>query len=542
MVKTEADVKISLVHQGKDGNSVTFKVQKLPVTLGREADNDIALSDKSVSRLHSEIFLKKDKLFIKDLGSHNGTYINNQKITSSPLSTNDLVRLGKTYELTVKVGEQKTDIAREEWDLSTQLISPEELEAEAKKEGEGELGASTGSVLAFFQKAGKIMEDAFKSEDIVRGILDLTFQIIPATRGFVLLVDPESGEMVVKAQKFREGESKQPQGGSHLSTTILDHAIKQGRAVLTLDAGRDERFGTAESVKNQKIRGAICVPLKGRTEILGAIYVHSGLSSHKFSVSDLKLLTAVGAEMGVAVENVRLYEDKIKSERLAAVGQAIAGLGHCIKNILNGMEGGSFILQRGLDKGADDSIREGWDILKRNSSRLKDLMLDMLAYSKPREPIYAEINGNNIPKEVVDLLNEKAKSKGVNLQFIPDDQLGKVMLDGRAIYRGLLNLITNALDACPPEGGKVEVNTHLLPDREQFQVIVRDNGQGISEENLAKLGRAFFSTKGAEGTGLGLSVTYKVIEEHKGHVQVDSKVGTGTTFAVTLPLKGPLSS
>jgi signal transduction histidine kinase len=542
MVKTEAFMKITLVHQGKDGNSITFKVQKLPVTLGREADIDIASSDKSVSRLHSEIFLKKDKLFIKDLGSHNGTYVNNQKITSSPLSPNDLVRLGKTYELTVKGGEQKADIAREEWDLSTQLISPEELEAEAKREGEGELGASTGSVLAFFQKAGKILEDAFKTEDIVRGILDLTFQIIPATRGFVLLVDPETGEMVVKAQKFREGESKELQGRSDLSTTILDHAIKKGRAVLTLDAGRDERFGTAESVKKQQIRGAICVPLKGRTEILGAIYVHSGLSSHKFSVSDLKLLTAVGAEMGVAVENVRLYEDKIKSERLAAVGQAIAGLGHCIKNILNGIEGGSFILQRGLDKGADDSIHEGWEILKRNSSRLNDLMLDMLTYSKPREPIYAEINGNSIPKEVVELLQEKAKSKGVNLQFIPDDQLGKVMLDGKAIYRGLLNLITNALDACPPEGGKVEVKTHLLPDSKQFQIVVRDNGQGISEENLAKLGRAFFSTKGAEGTGLGLSVTYKVIEEHKGYIHVDSKVGTGTTFAVTLPLKGPLSN
>jgi signal transduction histidine kinase len=169
-------------------------------------------------------------------------------------------------------------------------------------------------------------------------------------------------------------------------------------------------------------------------------------------------------------------------------------------------------------------------------------MLDMLAYSKPREPVYAEINGNNIPAEVVELLHEKAKSKGVDLQFIPDDQLGKVMLDGKAIYRGLLNLITNALDACPQESGKVEVKTHLLPEGEQFQIVVRDNGQGISEENLAKLGRAFFSTKGSEGTGLGLSVTYKVIEEHKGHVQVDSKVGAGTTFTVTLPIKGPLSS
>ncbi len=223
-----------------------------------------------------------------------------------------------------------------------------------------------------------------------------------------------------------------------------------------------------------------------------------------------------------------------------AVGQAVAGLGHCIKNILNGMEGGSYILQKGLDKGDDDSIHEGWDILKRNSSRLKDLMMDMLAYSKPREPVYTKTSGNSIPKEVVDLLQEKANTMGTDLQFIPDENLGDVLLDGKAVYRGLLNLVTNALDACPPEGGKVEVRTRLLPEGKQFQIIVRDNGCGISEENLVKLGKAFFSTKGSEGTGLGLSVTYKVIEEHRGNVQVDSKIGAGTTFTITLPAKDPL--
>lgn len=535
-------MKVYLTHRKEGGNSVTFKIQKFPVTIGREIDNDIALCEQSVSRMHAELFLKKETLFIKDLGSQNGTYVNGQKISTSPLSNNDLVRFGKTCELTLEVGEKKADFVREEWDLSTQLISPEELTAEAEGEGDGSLAGSTGSVLAFFQKAGKILEDAFESEDIVRGILDLTFQIIPATRGFVLLVEPESGEMVVKAQKFREGERMHPQGGSFLSRTILDHAVKQGRAVLTLDAGVDERFDMAESVRNQKIRGAICVPLKGRTEILGAIYVHSGVSSHKFTVSDLKLLTAVGAELGVAVENVRLYEDKIKSERLAAVGQAIAGLGHCIKNILNGMVGGSFILEKGLDKGEEDGIREGWEILKRNSSRLKDLMLDMLAYSKQREPVYEEIDGNSIPKEVAELLSEKARSKGVSFQFTPDERLGKVMLDGKAIYRGILNLATNALDACPEEGGQVEIRTELLPDSGEFQVVVRDNGQGIPEDDLGKLGKAFFSTKGSKGTGLGLCVTYKAIEEHNGRIQVDSKVGDGTTFTITLPLKGPLSS
>ncbi|MFC2156868.1 ATP-binding protein [Acidobacteriota bacterium] len=533
-------MKIRLAHQKVGGNTSIFSIQKFPATFGRDAQNDVTVNDNSVSRRHAEIFLKKDKPFIQDLDSANGTQLNGKKIKSSILSDGDLLQLG-SFPMRVNMGEAVVEEAKEEWDLSTHLISPEELGATVKGGVSGDLGASTSSILGFFQRAGKVLESAFELEDIVSGLLDLTFEIIPATRGFVLLADPESGEMVVRAQKFRGHESKQVKGGLDLSTTILDHAIKHGKAVLTLDAGRDERFGKAESVKDQEIRGAICVPLKGRTEILGAIYVHSGIASDKFTINDLKLMTAVGAEMGVAVENVMLYKENIKREKLAAVGQAVAGLGHCIKNILNGMEGGSFILEKGLEKGKDDSVHEGWDILKRNSSRLKDLMLDMLAYSKPREPVYTEIDGNSIQNEVVELLQERAKAKGVDLQCIHNEEIGRVVLDGKAIYRGILNLVTNALDACPEENGTVEVKTLLVQGGDRFQIVVQDNGCGISEENLSKMGKAFFSTKGGGGTGLGLSVTYKVIAEHKGNVEVSSTLGEGTAFTVTLPVSGPLS-
>ncbi|MGD2295441.1 MAG: FHA domain-containing protein, partial [Candidatus Aminicenantes bacterium] len=238
-------VDIRLLHQKEEGNSIIFSIQKLPVTLGRGTESDVTASDNSVSRQHAEIVLKKNKPFVKDLGSANGTFVNEKKVKSSFLSAGDTLQLG-SYKLEVNLGEPVTQSSREEWDLSTHLISPEELEAEAEKEGQGKLGASTSSILGFFQKAGKILENAFELDDILSGILDLTFQIIPATRGFVLLVDPETGEMVERAQKFRRNEGIKVKGGLNLSTTILDHAIKQGKAVLTIDAGRDERFGSAE--------------------------------------------------------------------------------------------------------------------------------------------------------------------------------------------------------------------------------------------------------------------------------------------------------
>jgi signal transduction histidine kinase len=537
-METEHPVTIKLVMQTDEDRSVSFRLDRFPATLGRDPDNDVVLNDRSVSRRHAQIILSEDRAFIKDLGSANGIHVDGRKVPSSLLSRMNRVRVGNCeFDLFVE-GAPAT--GEGDWDLGTHSISLDELEAEADRESAaGTLAASPAAVLGFFHEAGKILESAFELDDILRGILELTFRIIPAERGFVLLADRDTGAMVVRARKFRDGDWEPAEGDARLSTTIVEYATKERRGTLTADAAVDDRFEEAPSIAEQAIKGAICVPLKGREKILGAIYIDSRIDRHKFSIADLKLLSAVGAEMGIVVDNARLHETEIRTARLAAVGQAVAGLGHCIKNILNGMEGGSFILQQGIDKGDRASQREGWDILSRNSSRLKDLMLDMLTYSKPREPVYEAIDGNSVPEEVVDLLQEKARRMGVSLDFQPDRTLPRVVLDAKAIYRAVLNLVTNAVEACPADGGHVTVKTVLRPGGEQFQITVGDNGCGICEEHLARLGKAFFSTKGAQGTGLGLTVTYKVIAEHSGNIQVSSQPGKGTTFTVTLPVQGP---
>jgi signal transduction histidine kinase len=527
--------------QTEGGQSVSFRLTSSPVTLGRDWDNDVTLSDHSVSRRHAEITFDENRVYIKDLGSANWIHVNGEKVRSALLSPSNLLRIGNC-EFKVLVegveGSQPAGI-EEEWDLSTHSISLDEVKAEVGREGAvGTLAASPATVLGFFHQAGKILESAFELDEILRGILDLTFNIIPAERGFVLLSDPDTGQMIVRARKLRSGELGGNQDDAQLSTTIVDVATREQRAVLTADATVDDRFVEASSVAEQAIKGAICVPLMGREEVLGAVYVDSRIDRHKFSLADLKLLSAVGSEMGIVLDNARLHEEKVRTEKLAAVGQAVAGLGHCIKNILNGMEGGSFILQQGIDEGDLASLQEGWDILRRNSSRLKELMLDMLAYSKPREPIYEATDGNSLPQDVVDLLREKARALGVSLEFVADRSLPEITLDTKGIFRALLNLVTNAVEACPPGSGHVVVETHLLPGAEQFQIVVKDDGCGIDAENLSRVGKAFFSTKGAQGTGLGLSVTYKVISEHGGEVQVVSELGKGTTFTVTLPVHG----
>ncbi len=535
--------KAKLVLQRKDDESIYFPLTKFPVVLGREPSNDIALDDYMVSRKHARIIFSEGQFEVEDLGSANGTFVNGMKVSSSALAEGDELRLGNWVFLVKKGGGDVIAAAGSPSPViaqtQTQFISLDELNAEIANKTQYAPVASVAKVLGFFQQAGKILESAFELDEVLERILDLTFQMIPAERGFILLNNAETGEMDVRAQKFRDVEASPASQEAKLSKTILEYATKQGRAVLTSDAAHDDRFGTARSVIAQEIRGAICVPLKGRQDILGAIYADSRLMSHKFSLDDLKLLTSVGAQLGIAVENTRLYESKLRTERLTAVGQAVAELGHCVKNILNGMEGGSFILEKGLEKGDKIKTQKGWDVLKRNNSRLKDLVLDMLDYSKPREPVWELVNANRVLWDIVELLKDKAAAKGVELNFEPDETLPEVMMDCKAIYRAILNLLTNAVEACPPQNGKIRLRTLLLPEGKSFQMIVSDNGSGISPENLLKIGKAFFSTKGSQGTGLGLSVVYKIIEEHKGHISVDSEVGKGTTFKINLHVQKP---
>jgi signal transduction histidine kinase len=531
-------VKTRLVLVGPHDDTASFELTRFPVILGRGPESDVCLNHPSVSRKHAQIDLCEDRLLIKDLGSSFGTFINNKRTSSSLLSDGDILRLG-SCELAIQSGESVQIVEQERKTSISHSILPEELATGSVEKGTlGTESAATDAVLGFFQQVGRILDSAFELDEILRRILDLTFEVVQAESGFVLLVDPDTGQFQIRAQKFSDTEADRGQTATKLSATILRYAAEQGRAVLTDDAAVDHRFGRAQSIIDLEIRSAICVPLKGRERILGAIYVDSRRLSRALTVSDLKLLTAVGAAMGMAVDNARLHETQVRTEKLAAMGQAVASLGHCVKNILNGMEGGSYILEKGIGKNDIPSMQKGWDILKRNSSRLKDLMLDMLAYSKPREPVYEQVDGASVPEEVVELLQQKARLKGVDLRLTPDVELGDVVLDAKAIYRALLNLVTNAIEASSEGEGRVEIGTRLLAGGKEFQIVVRDNGRGIADEDLRKLGRAFFSTKGAEGTGLGLPVVYKVVSEHGGNLEVTSKLGEGTTVTLTLPVEG----
>jgi PAS domain S-box-containing protein len=235
----------------------------------------------------------------------------------------------------------------------------------------------------------------------------------------------------------------------------------------------------------------------------------------------------------------RLEQELVKSERLAAVGQTVAGLAHGIKNILHGLKGGSYLVDIGINKDDSVKLKKGWEMIKRNVGRTSNLVMDLLSYAKEREPQYEICDPNEIAEDVCGLVQDKARENSVEIVNEFDKAIAEVSMDPNTIHEVLLNLMSNAVDACLfDENIDKAWQVRLVTTKEKGNLIkfeVIDNGAGMDEDVMQKLFTSFFSTKGHRGTGLGLMVTRKLIEEHGGDITVDSQPGKGTTFSFRLP-------
>lgn len=237
----------------------------------------------------------------------------------------------------------------------------------------------------------------------------------------------------------------------------------------------------------------------------------------------------------------RLEKELVSAERLAAIGQTVAGMAHCIKNILHGLKGGSYLVNIGINKDKTDKLKSGWDMVQRNIGRTSDLVQDLLSYSKEREPEPQVCFPNEIAEDVCELMQEVAAENKVAITRAFSQGIGEIILDSRTLHRTLLNLVSNAIDACRFDDsvGKthcVNVATALEEDH-GIRLEVSDNGCGMDADVKERLFASFFSTKGPQGTGLGLLVTQKLIEENGGTIEFESEAGEGTTFIVRLPFE-----
>jgi len=380
-------------------------------------------------------------------------------------------------------------------------------------------------------------------DELLGRVLQLVFEWVEADRGCIMLRDPESGELRTKARRDRRNADT---GTMVISRTILDYVLGTTEGVITSDAQDDDRFAAGNSVVRTGVREAICVPMRGRYGVVGLIYVDTTVplvesaERRRFSDDHLKLMIAIGHQAALAVEDTTYYSAMVQAERLAGVGQTIATLSHHIKNILQGIRGGSYLVEMGLENDDAGVIRKGWEIVRRNQNKISSLVMDMLSYSKEREPDPVPSDLAALVDDVVETVRQRADEGGIAIRWDRPADLPRLLFDPEGMSRAVLNVVTNALDAVEgrPDGA-VAITAGIDSAAGLVRIAVTDNGPGIPSETLAEIFNLFVSTKGARGTGLGLTVSRKILREHGGDIDVTSRLGAGSTFVLEFPLEPP---
>ncbi len=485
---------------------------------------------------------------MEDLKSANGTYLNGKRLERpARLKDGDQISMGATLMVWDGSEGKSPEASRK-----TAMISADLLDLDAGSDGAnaaiiGSVGSGDDSMILATPAAAEAVRSwrvistlldavgaALSTNQLAQRVLDVVFEEVPADRGFILLKDEKTGLFEMEVVRA-DGDSQEK---IRASRTIVDHVLERREGILCSNAMSDERFSkpNGEGLKAIGLKSVICVPMIAHEAALGVIYVDCAMSKHIYTEEQLRLVAAIGPMAGLAIEDARLVNERVRTERLAAAGETVAALSHYIKNILQGLKGGSDVVEMGLHDQTLDTVDQGWEVVRRNLDNIYSLTMNMLAFAKRRDPRCEPVQLCSLVRDVIKLVQRRADDKGVLLKADLEDGMPAIPVDEHGIHQVVLNVITNAVDAVPKSTGVVTVKVSYDAAGDVAELTVGDNGPGVPDDQQERIFDAFYSTKGHGGTGLGLAVAKKIVDEHRGLILLKSVANAGTLVRVTLPV------
>ena len=234
----------------------------------------------------------------------------------------------------------------------------------------------------------------------------------------------------------------------------------------------------------------------------------------------------------------RLIREKTElQDHLSSLGMMISSISHGIKGLLTGLDGGMYLLEKGFSQKSQDQITEGWEVVKQMVERIRKMVLDILYYAKERDLRWERIDALSFAEEVAKVVEPKIRSGGIEFEKNLDSKIGEFEINAGYVHSALLNILDNAVDACTKDTSKQKHTITLKVKQDNRHIIfdVADNGLGMDSDTSEKIFTPFFSLKGEKGTGLGLFISNKIIDQHGGEIIVKSKLGQGTLFRIKIP-------
>lgn len=542
----------------------SYALTQAQTTVGRHPSNNIVLPFESISRFHARVDRRGDYYIVQDLNSSNGTFVNNERVTQMTIHHGDSVTFGNVdfvfqnensqSGLSTNSGAGKgkdiVDILDDsspgggtQPPVSTSVLKADEISKEKssvisaltdRKADRNALLRLNQRLRALYGLSEMLREAGGETEQsVLAKVLELLFDAVQADRAVILTrFAADAQQLDVSAVKYRDAPIVNQK--VTVSRTILEQVMREKVAILSKDAQQDERFGASESIIMNQVRSTICVPMTMNNVVMGVLFLDTSSTSRSFNEEDLEFATIVATEASVAIDNMRMRAEAVHRSRLAAVGETVAGISHNVKNILLLSQGGGELLSRALETGDTESAREAWGVVKRGIDKIGALVRDMLEYSSNKSVELRSIDINDMVCGIAEEVEKKLVEKNIMLELDLDESLPPKLIDHLGTQRTIYNLIVNAMEAIKHNEGRIILTTLRKPDGRVI-ITVRDNGCGIPKDKLERVWFPFFTTKGSSGTGLGLPMCKKCIEDMGGTMKLESEENVGTVFTIEIP-------
>jgi signal transduction histidine kinase len=402
--------------------------------------------------------------------------------------------------------------------------------------------------LTILSAVGKSVVSLMDIQELLSRIVEAGVYLTSAEEGFLLLVDPESDDLYLRAAKNLGNDQTQ---GFRLKVddSLAGEVVRTGKPVRRggKGTGRDFKVKTGYLV-----RSLLHVPLLLKGEVIGVLSVDNQLSAVEFTEEDQYLLSTLADYAAISIENSTLYEELrkkmgdlersqqelLESSKLAAVGTLAAGVAHEFNNLLAAISGHT---ELGLVSDDMDEIKRALEVVIATVDRAKKVTQNLLTFARRREPRMEMADVTEAVESPLRLMERDLQKSNIEL-VRRYSEVPPVVCDTGQMSQVCLNLLTNARDALLPDGGTVTVE--IREDGGDVIISFTDTGTGVPDRVLDKLFQPFVTTKGPlgggemAGSGLGLSVSYGIIKNHGGAIEVETEHGQGSTFTIRLPIEG----
>ena len=320
---------------------------------------------------------------------------------------------------------------------------------------------------------------------------------------------------------------------------IITDLCKKNKVIIIEDILTDPRVQYPQEAWEEGIRMILDLPLTLKADVVGIIRMYFA-KQRKFSEEELDFVIAITEQCACAIDKARLIETQqalydhlaLQTEKLSALGRMAAGIAHEINNPLGGILLYSTNLFKKVPK--EGPLKEGLEIIINETMRCKTIIQDLLEFSREKEPEKTSANISHIIEKTLSMLENEFRLRHIRVETNLSGKTPDVLVDANQMHQVFINLLLNAAEATQ-DNGVINVRSQIEPANRRIRIEIADNGCGIPPEHISKVFEPFFTTK-AKGTGLGLAVTYRIVRNHQGEIQVSSQPGKGTLFTIEIPL------